>query len=223
MSVFFWLINRGTLVRQFRGCLFVNAEGNSWTFLFLVLLLKERHEFAFDVRLHLHADIIRLRVKLCPNLHAEIVLSSVTRLIKQSNPRKHVSLPKLLSYHLENQHLPKLLHCRDIGFEIKSEFSSLLIDHVFPLRLDVILKQAQSTHSFFLIIYDLPNRFMELNLHLHGLLVAIVEKVFNVLVRNVDPCLGKANHIVEPCYLLHRIFEVTSFVVLPDSPTAFEL
>jgi len=58
---------------------------------------------------------------------------------------------------------------------------------------------------------------------LHGLFVAIVEKVVNVSMRNVHPSLGKANHVVEPSYLLHRIFEVTSFVVLPNSPTAFEL
>lgn len=143
-------------MRQFWR-LFVNAEADG-NFLILILVLKESHEFFFDVLLHLLANFIRVRVKLCPNFHAEIVLSSITRLIKQPHPRKHVSLSKLLSHHLEHQHLPNFLHCRNISFEIKSELSTLLINHVFPLRLNVVLKQAQSTHAFFLIIYDLPEQ-----------------------------------------------------------------
>ena len=66
---------------------------------------------------------------------------------------------ELLWDDLENKSLPQHLQSRHRGFEFYPELTALLIDLVFPLRLDSVVEKTQGINSSILTINVVPIKY----------------------------------------------------------------
>lgn len=120
--------------------------------------------FVFEVLLQgLHHRLLRI-VELGPHFDTEHILTLSSRLVEQANTTEHVCAAKLVSHDAEDELLPDRLQERDAGLEVDSELSSVFVDRVFPLRLNVLLEKTEAVdaHPGTLHLHTVSNKDDEL-------------------------------------------------------------
>lgn len=90
--------------------------------------------------------------ELGPDLNSE-VSRVVATFVEQTHTCKHVDVHEVSADHIENQSVPEGLDQFKAGcLKVNSELATLLVDGVFPLRLNVKLEQTQPVDSLFLVV-----------------------------------------------------------------------
>jgi len=152
--------------------------------------------------------------ELGPDLNSE-VSRVVATFVEQTHTCKHVDVHEVSADHIENQSVPEGLDQFKAGcLKVNSELATLLVDGVFPLRLNVKLEQTQPVDSLFLVVVVNV-------MHGAGQLLLIEEKVVDLSVRNVDPGLGKTDCVIKPRDFFHRLLPrliLLGLIMLPNNP-----
>lgn len=92
-------------------------------------------------------------VKLGPDLDSEHVLTGSGRLVKETNATEHCSITELVSNNAEDELFPDCLKESDARLKVDSELSTMLVDLVLPLRLNVLLEETQSAYAHHLAFH----------------------------------------------------------------------
>ena len=103
---------------------------------------------------------------------------SLRTFVKQTDSTKFIEFRKFACDSLEYQHFPDLLNSVDFCIEVKSEFTSILIDLVFPPWLYISFEKWKGIYSFLLSFDEMRLDFVS---------VFIAEEIFNVTMLDIVP------------------------------------
>lgn len=188
----------------------VGADLCDW----VVALPYHAHEFFLNVVTHILALLFLVRPELRPNLDSEAALLTLLTLVEHAHPAKLIKFLELASHSLEDQFLPQLLNHGYRRLKVYSEFATLLIDRIFPLGLDTVLKQRQAVYTLVIVID---------HMNVDRLRRLVVEKVVDIPMLQINPGLRKGDNVVEPSHLTHRIIVVLGLVMFPETPLGWKL
>ena len=112
-----------------------------------------------------------------------------------------IRVRKLGSDGLEHKSFPYLLDCLDFLYlEVDSELSSILVDRVFPLGVNISFEKREGIDSLLLAVYKMGLDFTSWQ---------VVEKVLDFAVFNRFPSKWERDYVVEP-----RNFVYTFLVIV---------
>ena len=147
-----------------------------------VLNFRGLIKYLFDFFSQVSSNILALGwvliIRLKPHLNSELTWLSLCAFVQQTNSTKFIEFRKFACDSLEHQHFPDLLNFFYFCIEVKSEFTSILVDLVFPPRFNISLEKWKGINSLLLSLYEMCLYFVG---------GSIAEEVFNLAMSDVVP------------------------------------